>query len=55
MLRRWDIPYPTPADRKELEHLIKANWESNVQVPLAHVSENTPEHLSNVKDWIFDR
>jgi len=57
-LERWlsdhNIPYPTPADRKELEHLIKANWESNVQVPLAHVSETTPEHLSNVKDWIFD-
>jgi len=57
-LERWlsdhDIPYPTPADRKELENLVKANWESNVQVPLAHVSESTSEQLSHVKDWIFD-
>ncbi|KAL1965326.1 hypothetical protein VTN77DRAFT_5763 [Rasamsonia byssochlamydoides] len=57
-LERWlsdhDIPYPTPADRKELENIVKANWESKVQIPLAHASEQASEQLSNVKDWIFD-
>lgn len=57
-LERWlsdhDIPYPTPADRRDLENLVKANWEANVQEPLAHVSESTSEHLNNVKDWIFE-
>ncbi|OKL62655.1 hypothetical protein UA08_01638 [Talaromyces atroroseus] len=57
-LERWlgdhDIPYPTPADRKDLEKLVKTNWNAKVQVPLAEVSETTSGHLSNVKEWIFD-
>lgn len=57
-LERWlsdhDIPYPTPADRKDLENLVKSNWNSKVQVPLGEVSDSTSEHVSNVKEWIFD-
>jgi hypothetical protein len=50
-----DIPYPTPADRKDLEKIVKANWNAKVQVPLAQTSESAADHLSNVKGWIFDR
>lgn len=50
-----DIPYPTPADRKDLEKIVKANWNAKVQVPLAQTSEAASDHLSNVKEWIFDR
>ncbi|KAF8420594.1 putative stress response protein ish1 [Tirmania nivea] len=36
-LERWlsdhDIPYPTPADRKELENLVKEHWDSKVSSP----------------------
>lgn len=36
-LERWladhDIPYPTPADRKDLEHLVKENWDRKVSSP----------------------
>jgi len=36
-LERWlsdhDVPYPTPADRKELEKLVQKNWESSVVSP----------------------
>jgi hypothetical protein len=36
-LERWlsdhDVPYPTPADRKDLEKLIKDNWNDNVVTP----------------------
>lgn len=36
-LERWlsdhNIPYPTPADRKDLEDLVKNNWEDNVVKP----------------------
>lgn len=36
-LERWlsdhDVPYPTPADRKDLEKLVQKNWESNVVEP----------------------
>lgn len=36
-LERWlsdhDVPYPTPADRKELENLVKDNWDANVVTP----------------------
>ena len=36
-LERWlsdhDVPYPTPADRKDLEKLVQQNWESNVVSP----------------------
>lgn len=36
-LERWlsdhDIPYPAPADRKDLEHLVKENWDRKVSSP----------------------
>ncbi|KAG9233861.1 putative stress response protein ish1 [Amylocarpus encephaloides] len=36
-LERWlsdyDIPYPTPADRKILENAVKENWKSKVATP----------------------
>ncbi|KAF2398448.1 hypothetical protein EJ06DRAFT_463911, partial [Trichodelitschia bisporula] len=36
-LERWlsdhDIPYPTPADRKDLENLVKDNWNAQVAQP----------------------
>lgn len=36
-LERWlgdhNIPYPTPADRKDLENLVKTNWESKTSIP----------------------
>lgn len=36
-MERWlsdnDIPYPTPADRKDLENLIQKNWDSYAVAP----------------------
>lgn len=36
-LERWladhNVPYPTPADRKDLENLVKNNWQSKVTSP----------------------
>ncbi|KAB8339204.1 hypothetical protein FH972_022138 [Carpinus fangiana] len=36
-LERWlsdhDVPYPTPADRKDLQNLVKDNWQSAVESP----------------------
>jgi len=36
-LERWlsdnNVPYPTPADRKDLENLVKSNWDSYVVTP----------------------
>lgn len=58
-LERWlsdhDIPYPTPADRKDLENLVKSNWNSKIQVPVSETVDQTSDSYSSVKDWIFDR
>jgi len=36
-LERWlsdhNVPYPTPADRKDLENLVKDNWQSKIATP----------------------
>ncbi|KAI9738898.1 MAG: hypothetical protein M1818_005211 [Claussenomyces sp. TS43310] len=36
-LERWlsdnNVPYPTPADRKDLENLVKENWQAKVGSP----------------------
>jgi len=36
-LERWlsdnDVPYPAPADRKDLENLVKENWQSKISTP----------------------
>lgn len=58
-LERWlsdhDIPYPTPADRKDLENLVKDNWQDKVVDPIVATGEKAGDHYANVKDWIFDR
>lgn len=58
-LERWlsdhEIPYPTPADRKDLENLVKDNWQANVVAPLTAAGDKTSDSLGNTKDWIFDR
>ncbi|KAI1908163.1 hypothetical protein LOZ61_005727 [Ophidiomyces ophidiicola] len=57
-LERWlsdhDIPYPTPADRKDLENLIKNNWDKYVQIPISHTNEAVGDSYENAKGWIFD-
>jgi len=44
-LERWlsdhNVPYPTPADRKDLENLVKENWNSKVVHP--YNSWDTPQ------------
>lgn len=36
-LERWlsdhNVPYPTPADRKDLENLVKDNWQTKIAQP----------------------
>ena len=49
------IPYPTPADRKDLELLIKNNWQAKVVDPIAATGDKASDHYAGVKDWIFDR
>jgi hypothetical protein len=58
-LERWlsdhDIPYPKAADRKDLENLVKSNWDSKIQQPIAKSTDSASDSLASVKDWIFDR
>ena len=58
-LERWlsdhDIPYPTPADRKDLENLVKSNWQVKVVEPVSAAGDTAGDRYSSVKDWIFDR
>lgn len=49
-----DIPYPTPADRKDLQNLVKSNWGSKVQQPLGHAADYTADQLHHSREWIFD-
>ncbi|PWY87796.1 hypothetical protein BO94DRAFT_515962 [Aspergillus sclerotioniger CBS 115572] len=57
-LERWlsdhDIPYPSPADRKDLETLVKSNWDSKVQKPLGHAAAHSTDHWHDAKEWLFD-
>ncbi|KAI1403089.1 hypothetical protein F4819DRAFT_452630 [Hypoxylon fuscum] len=51
-LERWlsdhDIPYPTPADRKDLENLIQKNWESYAVTPYKYWdSEKLSDYLQS--------
>lgn len=50
-LERWlsdnDIPYPTPADRKDLEKLISKNWDDRVAAP--YKSWETPQLVDYLK------
>ena len=62
-LERWlsdhDVPYPKAADRKDLENLVKSNWDANVVKPIASgtntAQKNAEDSYGSVKDWIFDR
>ncbi|KIX03084.1 uncharacterized protein Z518_06634 [Rhinocladiella mackenziei CBS 650.93] len=57
-LERWlsdhDIPYPTPADRKDLENLVRENWQAKAVDPVAAAGDKANENYGSVKDWIFD-
>ena len=43
-LERWlsdhNVPYPTPADRKDLQDLVKDNWNDNVVKPYSKWDTN---------------
>jgi len=41
------VPYPTPADRKDLESLVKNNWDSKVTTP--YKDWDTPQLQSYLK------
>jgi hypothetical protein len=57
-LERWlsdnDVPYPSPADRKDLESLVKDNWQAKVVTPLTDAGDKVDDHYGGVKNWIFD-
>ncbi|OJJ00411.1 hypothetical protein ASPVEDRAFT_39875 [Aspergillus versicolor CBS 583.65] len=57
-LERWlsdhGIPYPSPADRKNLENAVKTNWDLKVQKPLGQLSDHAGDHWENTKEWVFD-
>ncbi|EZG02342.1 hypothetical protein H106_07572 [Trichophyton rubrum CBS 735.88] len=57
-LERWlsdhDVPYPSPADRKDLEELVKKNWESYVTEPASKTVEEVSDSFNDAEEWIFD-
>ncbi|KAL4800506.1 hypothetical protein BDV19DRAFT_353149 [Aspergillus venezuelensis] len=57
-LERWladhDIPFPSPADRRNLENAVKTNWDVKVQKPLGQLSDQAGNHWENTREWIFD-
>ncbi|KAJ5793550.1 hypothetical protein N7457_000149 [Penicillium paradoxum] len=57
-LERWlsdhDIPHPSPADRRDLENLVKTNWENRVQKPLGQATEQANHELHHAREWLFD-
>lgn len=52
-LERWlsdhDIPYPTPADRKDLEKLIEKNWDSYIVTPYHSWDTNSLQNFLKAK------
>ena len=50
-LERWlsdnNVPYPTPADRKDLENLVKKNWNDKLATP--YKDWDTPQLQSYLK------
>ena len=50
-LERWlsdnNVPYPSPADRKDLENLVKKNWNDKVATP--YKDWETPQLQSYLK------
>jgi hypothetical protein len=57
-LERWlsdhDIPHPSPADRRDLEDLVKTNWDTRVQKPLGSVADQINDQAHHAREWIFD-
>ncbi|CAG8363404.1 unnamed protein product [Penicillium salamii] len=57
-LERWlsdhDIPHPSPADRRDLENLVKTNWDTKVQKPLGDIADQANDQIHHAKEWIFD-
>jgi hypothetical protein len=57
-LERWlsdhDVPYPSPADRKDLENLVKDNWQSKVVDPATAAGDKASDNYGEAKTWIFD-
>ncbi|CAG7946898.1 unnamed protein product [Penicillium nalgiovense] len=57
-LERWlsdhNIPYPSPADRRDLENLVKTNWDSKVQKPLGQAADDINHELHHAREWVFD-
>ncbi|KAJ5516682.1 hypothetical protein N7527_008242 [Penicillium freii] len=57
-LERWlsdhNIPYPSPADRRDLENLVKTNWDNRVQKPLGQAADNINHELHHAREWVFD-
>lgn len=53
-----DIPFPKPADRRDLQNLVKKNWASKVQLPISDAVDYASDYSSDTyqlsKDWIFD-
>lgn len=49
-----DIPHPSPADRRDLENLVKTNWDTKVQKPLGHIADQANDQIHHAKEWIFD-
>lgn len=49
-----DIPYPSPADRRDLENLVKSNWEARVQKPLGNAADRVTDEFHEAKEWVFD-
>lgn len=52
-LERWlsdhDIPYPSPADRKDLEKIVKDNWSAKVSTPY------TDWDIGRLQQYLKDR
>jgi hypothetical protein len=53
-LTESDIPYPSPADRRDLENLVKGNWDTKVQKPMGEMTEYGSDQFHHAKEWIFD-
>ena len=52
--KKSDIPYPSPADRRDLENLVKGSWDSNVQKPMGELTDYGSDQFHHAKEWIFD-
>ena len=52
-LERWlsdhNVPYPSPADRKDLENLIKNNWNSKAVTPYQEWEPSQLQHYLQSK------